>query len=714
MRAREIIIHNFKSVAKDCFLKVDKFVTTLVGASQSGKTNVLWAIEKFTIGDYQPDDICDFSRAGRVPPPDADMSMITITFDIEESDKEALREISSNLDSIEELKVTRKYNGEYSIDIPGINFVDNELSRIVEQTSKINQQLESFLGKCREEWEDIEEELNEASDKLAAFKTAITYPVQIEAGAQMSRFSEALEPVREAFNSLFDVLVEQPEQVPEQIPETERESLEGQEEVSKARQSISELESLAKQGDDIIASSRDTVPKITALLPAFIYVGAEHENLLCGEVSLDELESAPEDDVRFVSVRRLIKLADLNLATLPSLSSIQRRRLLKNASNRVTEALRKTWRQQHVAISLDLAGPNERQLRIWVSSDSGPDRFPEHQGYGFRWYLEFYLSYAIAAGEELKHSVLLLDEAGIHLHPFAQRNLVDELKEIATNNQIIHTTHLVDMLDLENPERWRVVENDAKSGIGTQIINEAYQPREDHIGFEIIMKSLWGSAIVPSFALGPRNLIVEGAADIILLSAVSRILGRDKEEDAILVSGEVAMLPTGGLSYYRRMLVFCNRPGFNTVALFDSDTDGKLTKQALTKDGILSSSKAIEINDVYSSSTEERELENIFGFSLLKEAAMQFYQASLPTGFDFKSSSLPAKGGLGKRFKEFFENQGIERYDKTKVAETLKRILSSEPGKLTKENREKFSALIGKIRDAFQDQALPKTKSGTS
>ncbi|GAI51658.1 unnamed protein product, partial [marine sediment metagenome] len=122
----------------------------------------------------------------------------------------------------------------------------------------------------------------------------------------------------------------------------------------------------------------------------------------------------------------------------------------------------------------------------------------------------------------------------------------------------------------------------------------------------------------------------------------------------------------------------------------------------LIKDGILSSNKAIEINDVYSSSTEERDLENIFGFNLLKEAALQVYQANLPAEFDFKSSSLPAKGGLGKRFKEFFESQGIEWYDKSKIAEALKSILSNEPGKLTSDSRERFATLLAKIRDAFE------------
>jgi len=702
MRVKEIIIHNFKSIAKDCFLKVDKDVTTLVGASQSGKTNVLRAIEKFTTGNYAPDDICDFSDIGRSLPPDPNMPMITITFDTVESNGVVLKEISPKLVSIEGLKVTRNYNGEYSIDIIGVDLADSQLSGILESISNINQQIDSLLGKYRKGWEDIDEELSEASQQLDGFKTAIMSSAQIEPGAQRPRLSEALEPMRVAFSSLFDVLVEEPEQASEEAAETKGGPSQGQEEVEQGHQLISEIESLVKRHDEITIPREDIVRKLTSLLPSFMYVGAEHENMLRGEVSLDELEAASEDDVNFASVRRLLKLAKLDVARLATLESRPRRRLLQSASKRVTEVLQKIWQQQMVAINLELAGPNERQLRIWVSSDGGPDRFPEHQGYGFRWYLEFYLSCAVAVGKE-SNTVLLLDEAGIHMHPFAQRNLVEVLREIATHTQVIHTTHLPDMLDLENPERWRVAENNEESRIGTQILNEAYQPREEKIGFEVVTKALWGSVIVPALTLGPQNFFVEGASDGIYLHTVSRILGKDDPNNALLVTGEILTFPVHGLPRYRTLLIFCNRPGFNTVALFDSDVDGKRMKQQLINDGILSPNKAIEINDVYpGSSSEERDVESMFGFNLLKEAAMQVYKADLPAGFDFRSDSLPTKGGLGKRFKVFFESQGIELFDKTKVAEALKAIISSDPGRLPESNQERFTTLLAKIRDAFQ------------
>ena len=722
MKVREIIIHNYKSIANDCILKVDKNVTTLVGASQSGKTNVLGAIEKFSTGEYQTDDICDFSSAGQLPPPEPNMPMITIIFDIEDESKE-FEKISPTLISIKEIRVTRQYNGEYVFHLPGVSLPHEEISNTADNISRIRSDIDIFLNDVSKEWEDVDEEINEITQKINSFEAIVASPAEGEVIIQGNYLSESLESIKESFKSLIDSLVVEEEKEEEEGEETgEKEEEEGEETGENAEEPMSaselkdkqelegrldelmsNLEKLTRQYEEATLSSKDIGLKILNLIPDFIYVSAEYETLLKGEVNLNELNEAPENDVKFSSVRRLLRLANLDLSVLTTLNITEQRRLLRNSSSRVTEELQKIWGQQKVAISLALGGPNERQLRIWISNDGGPDRVPEHQSLGFRWFLEFYLSYALASGRELKRDVLLLDEAGIHLHPFAQRNLVDLLRAISTHNQIIHTTHLADTLDLENPERWRVVENNEQSRIGTQIINEAYQPREDSIGSEVIMRALWGCALVPALTLGPRNLIVEGPSDIIFLGTISRILARDKKEKAaVLINGEIAIFHTGGLSFYRRMLTFCKRPGLNTVALFDSDDDGKNTKQQLIKDNIIDKDKTIEINDVYAGNpSEERDLESIFGFSLMKEATMQVYKGQLPDNFDFKKDDLQNKGGLGRKFKIFFESQGIEEYDKTLVAEALKGILAEDASKLSQSSRDRFNALIEKIWEAF-------------
>jgi len=746
MIVEKIIIHNFKSIAKDCELIVGDGITSLVGANQSGKTNVLRAIEKFTSGEYRLDDVCDFSGPGRATEIDEELPMITVVFGVGGKDK-GFRGISPKFSRINELRVTKKYNGEYIFALPGIARDLPGLNKVVTEIKVCKRELDGLLHHIGDEWEKFDEDLDGVLGKLTVFRDAVNRDVRGEVISLFPRLSVVLEGVKESFGALLDAMIAaEQEAEAEGGKGTEEEGAEGAEgaereataggaeageaeaaeageaeaaeageakaaEVEETGQEIKEsylqimskLDPLIKQYEDITLSSEGIESQIKSSLPEFIYVGAEYENMLKGEVDLDGLEGAAPEDVQFESIRRLLKLANLRLDQLTNTTyPVRRRQRLANASQNVTTILQKVWEQQQIEVSLALGGANERVLSIFLSSDGGPERYPEHQSNGFRWYLEFYLGYALVVEEIDKRNVFLLDEPGIHLHPLAQRNLVDVLREIAARNQIIHTTHHTDMLDLENPESWRVVNNDERGRIGTFVINKAYLPREGHIGFEVIIKSLWGSSIVPSLLIGPRNLVVEGPSDIILLGTVSKLLGRENVEDAILVNGEITMLHTGGLSHYRRILTFCNRPEFNTVALFDSDVAGRKKKGELIKDHIIAAEKTAEINDVYSGgASEERDLENIFGFNLLKEVAMKVYGADLPKGFNFKKDDLPAKGGLGRRFKNFFESKGVEEYDKVKIAEALKSILLENDNKLTENSRKRFKALISKIRESF-------------
>ena len=53
----------------------------------------------------------------------------------------------------------------------------------------------------------------------------------------------------------------------------------------------------------------------------------------------------------------------------------------------------------------------------------------------------YYIMSIYAQGKENKNAVLLLDEAGLTLHPLAQKDLVHFFDSLSENNQIVNTTH---------------------------------------------------------------------------------------------------------------------------------------------------------------------------------------------------------------------------------------------------------------------------------
>ena len=109
-----MVIHNFKSIAEDCHLVFDNNITAIVGASESGKTNVLEALNKFFINKaFDKSDICTFSEEAI----DNDSYMVSLTFIIEGNDDyEEISKIDNRLIKNGEFTIRKCRNGKYILD----------------------------------------------------------------------------------------------------------------------------------------------------------------------------------------------------------------------------------------------------------------------------------------------------------------------------------------------------------------------------------------------------------------------------------------------------------------------------------------------------------------------------------------------------------------------------------------------------------------------
>ena len=60
MKVEEVLIHNYKSILSEvaaCRLKLEEKVTILIGANESGKTNILESLTKFSHGQFGEADL---------------------------------------------------------------------------------------------------------------------------------------------------------------------------------------------------------------------------------------------------------------------------------------------------------------------------------------------------------------------------------------------------------------------------------------------------------------------------------------------------------------------------------------------------------------------------------------------------------------------------------------------------------------------------------
>ena len=173
-----------------------------------------------------------------------------------------------------------------------------------------------------------------------------------------------------------------------------------------------------------------------------------------------------------------------------------------------------------------------------------------------------------------KRFLFLIDEAELHLHPTAQRQLKDALARLADNgDQVFINTHSsVLVADQVNGQSiWRV----QKTGGTTRIsgIGHAEKP-------EVVYELLGGS---PADLLFPNNfLIVEGKSEELLIAHVVRRFYADRPNVKVIFAGgdskqqksmdaiNAAFTPLNQTPVYRdRLVVLCDKPSNQRLKDFE-------------------------------------------------------------------------------------------------------------------------------------------------
>ena len=100
----------------------------------------------------------------------------------------------------------------------------------------------------------------------------------------------------------------------------------------------------------------------------------------------------------------------------------QRSILLQSAATHLTKEFKNWWKQGEYRFRFEADG---EYFRIWVSDEKRAEEVSlELRSTGLQWFLSFYLIFLMESKNENRNAILLLDEAGLTLHPLAQRDLV--------------------------------------------------------------------------------------------------------------------------------------------------------------------------------------------------------------------------------------------------------------------------------------------------
>lgn len=297
--------------------------------------------------------------------------------------------------------------------------------------------------------------------------------------------------------------------------------------------------------------------------------------------------------------------------------------LLQSASVELTRRFKDWWKQGEYKIRFEADGD---YFRIWVSDSVRTDEVGlELRSTGLQWFLSFYLVFLVESQEAHKNAVLLLDEAGLTLHPLAQRDLAQFFDNLSEKNQIINTTHSPFIIDTTNIDRCRVVYSDEN---GFTVASSDLRQGSGELGSKSIyaVHAALGLTVSDVLLQGCQCIIVEGPSDQYYFNGIKAyLIGKGK----ISPNQEIVFVPSGGVRGVSGVVSLISGRGNGLpYTILDSDKSGQEAKRKLTTGAGLYASNKDKLLEVETYTLmENSEVEDLIPFILMERGINRLFNS---------------------------------------------------------------------------------------
>jgi predicted ATP-dependent endonuclease of OLD family len=323
----------------------------------------------------------------------------------------------------------------------------------------------------------------------------------------------------------------------------------------------------------------------------------------------------------------------------------------------------------------------------FVKDESNKALVPlEERSKGFQWFFSFDMKFMYETEGEFKNSVILLDEPGMHLHAAAQRDLLDRMKAYAQNNQLIYSTHLPFMIDMNRLDNIWVAEDRPDAGT---IVHHDWATADKDARFTL--QAALGLSWAQSLFIGQKNLVVEGVTDFWFLITLSTLL---KEAGDQGLPEDLVVTPAGGASKVAYVATLLAGQELKVAALLDSDAEGIAARKQLVNNWLLKDSDVLLLGDVIGN-PGTCALEDLFDEEYYLSHASAAYSKEL----DGKQIKLPKTPPVSivDRLKLHFSEREIS-FNKGRVAKLIMKDLATKAlADLTPSTVDAFRKTIGAI-----------------
>lgn len=297
--------------------------------------------------------------------------------------------------------------------------------------------------------------------------------------------------------------------------------------------------------------------------------------------------------------------------------------LLQSASVDLTKKFNEWWKQGEYKFRFQADGD---YFRIWVSDSIRTDEVAlELRSTGLQWFISFYLIFLVESKEQHKDAILLLDEAGLTLHPLAQKDLSTFFNNLANSNQIINTTHSPFIVDTSNIDRCRVVYMDKE---GYTVASSNLRQGNDSLNEKSIysVHAALGLSVSDVLLQGCQVIVVEGPSDQFYLNAIKIFLIKEK---LISPEQEIVFLPSGGVKGVPGVVsMISSKADDIPYIILDSDKSGVDAKKKLLSGSGLYCGFESRILDIKNyTGMDGSEAEDLMSFQLLQKGINKIFSS---------------------------------------------------------------------------------------
>jgi len=681
IRLASIRIQHFRSIEDSGKVDIDRNITALIGQNESGKTNSLKALYSFNQDySYSEEDICNISNQRRqflqANDPE-EIPIVTLWFEGELA--LSLADAENNI-RVDELRVTKFYDGHYEME--SIEPEDAIEEYIVNVEQEIVNDLLSKVLDTLETMEDNGNFQNEFGDQIDKGGYEGTKNELTQGSHSLTEFTDMLSDLQEELNRFRQESNHNNAQNAANTTRNEVNAI-----IEEANDSLSDL-----QSDQV--DSRDEHALLTQL-PTFIL--HENVNQLEDSLTLDELIKA---DGEYRTFKNLLSLTGLEPRQLKDTEPGERLPMTESASTEITGLVNESWTQENIEIDINVDGD---VLSVYLSDPSEAMNQPGNRSKGFQWFLGFYINFTARTQGEFKNSILLLDDPGVYLHPSGQKDLLSTLRQLTDGNQIIYNTHSPFLIDKDRLDKIRIVETPNENS-GTKITSEFHHNDHDVLA---PVRAAFGATLADSLFGNRQNVLVEGYSDKILIDAFSNYFRRRNRAELSLDPTQISVVNVGGtnkMPYFARLIA---TEGYDYLSLLDDDTAGHDLKQEIADDRELDEDRVILLGDIIEEfSGFAAEIEDLFDNEFYYEATLSAYRDI----FDedqvelMKMEEIPTQS-IAKSIDDHLEEQGLGDLDKIRVAKEIRSVTKQDDcddERLGDETIENISAVFSALNDSFE------------